>query len=69
MILLNLWCAMSRQVIPGSTVWIHDSQIFDKCFCFQPSTLTPQPLSRRERGEKSEDFVIPPLLLREGVRG
>jgi len=29
----------------------------------------PQPLSRRERGEKTHKSLIPPLLLGEGVRG
>jgi len=29
--------------------------------------LTPQPLSRRERGEKTKNFSVPPLL--SGERG
>jgi len=33
-------------------------------------TLIPQPLSRRERGEQSENFwSFPPLLLGEGLGG
>jgi len=33
-------------------------------------SLTPQPLSHRERGEKPQNFrTFPPLLVGEGIRG